>query len=449
MSGTAVPPARSYTDLRLELRDLDPDDRYVVSLSGATVGELDDVAVSLRYDEFAEGLQSLEDGGLDDPEDAIPLGRALADRLVPEGAVRAAVTGAIRAAGTDDGVRLRLVIREPRLAALPWEYTYLAALDRGQMSDFLVLDPKVSLVRHEALPLPQRALTPRDPDRLRVVVATANAPGLPTLDLRRELKVVEQALKAVPRDGASVELRSVLRDPTAAELQAALLAGADLFHFAGHGGVDAGGYLALPADGGNAMQPLAADHLAQLLRQAGVRVAVLGACDSGRRAGISPWEGVAAALLGAEVAAVVAMQYCIPDTHAIRFARGLYSALAVGLSIDEAVTTARLALFDDDYRVSWGVPVLYSRSPDGVLFREKNHEDSASAHAVRASVRQVVKTVESGGSVVGIDIRKMVGGGGLNVEVNQSIDTLRGTATGVVIQELHGGLRSDAATPGS
>jgi hypothetical protein len=307
------------------------------------------------------------------------------------------------------------------------------------MADFLVLDPKVSMVRHEALALPRRTLTARDPGHLRVVVVTANVSGLPTLDLRRERKVVEQALKAIPGDGATVDLQPVLQNPSVAELQAAVLTGADIFHFAGHGGFDTdGGYLALPAADGNGIDSLAADQLAQLLRQAGVRVAVLGACDSGRRDGISPWEGVAAALLGAEVAAVVAMQYRIPDTQAIQFARGLYSALAVGLSIDEAVTAGRLALFDDDdYRVPWGIPVLYSRSPDGVIFTEVSDRDSASADALRATVRQVVETVERGGSVTGIKIREMAGGSGLNINVTQEVGrVVEGDVTGVDIGRL-------------
>jgi hypothetical protein len=245
--------------------------------------------------------------------------------------------------------------------------------------------------------------------------------------------VVEQALKAIPPDGATVDLQPVLQNPTVAELQAAILAGADMFHFAGHGGFDSGGsYLALSAEEGDGIHPLTADQLAQLLRQAGVRVAVLGACDSGRRDGISPWEGVAAALLSAEVAAVVAMQYRIADTHAIQFARGLYSALAVGLSVDEAVTAGRLALFDaDDYRVPWGIPVLYSRSPDGVLFSEVSDRDSASADALRATVQQVVEKVGRGGSVVGIRFRAAAGAGGLNIAVTQQLGVVEGNVTGI------------------
>jgi hypothetical protein len=431
--------ARSYADLTLELHDLDPDrERYMVSLSGSSVGEIPPAAVDLRYSTIEDGLQELEDGGIDDEDDRIALGQALADRLLPEGDVRTAVAGAIQAVGTDEGVRLRLIIREPRLAQIPWEFTYLSLLQRERMSDFLVLDPKVSLVRHEALPLPRSSAAARDPDRLRLVAATANAPGFPQLDLRREWLVVERAIKDLPPDGATVDYQPVLENPSVADLQAAVLRGADLFHFAGHGGLEHGfGYLALPAEEEHAAERLSADRLAGMLRQAGVRVAVLGACESGRRDGTSAWDGVATALVGAQVAAVVAMQYRIRDSSAIKFARGLYTALAVGLSIDEAVAAGRLAVYDpDDLSSSWGIPVLYSRSPDGLIFPHLAERDSASADALRASVRTVVERVASGGRVVGIGIAR--GASGI-IDVTMKADVVEGELIG--INELQSGVR--------
>ena len=53
-----------------------------------------------------------------------------------------------------------------------------------------------------------------------------------------------------------------------------------------------------------------------------------------------------AALLEAGLPAVVAMQYKIWDEAAVAFSRSLYQALAVGLSLDEAVSAGRLAAFN-------------------------------------------------------------------------------------------------------
>jgi hypothetical protein len=426
----SVPAARRYADLRLELDNFDPRrERYVVRLSGPPVGEIPPVAVDLRYALIEAGLRELEDGGIYDEEDRITLGRALAGRLLPEGDIRTAVTGTIRSAAADEGVRLRLIIREPKLAQIPWEFTYLSSLGHERRSDFLVLDPKVSIVRHEALPLPHGAVTARDPHRLRLVAVTANAPGFAELNLRREWQVVERAIKDLPSEGTAIDYQPVLENPSAADLQGALLRGADLFHFAGHGGLEQGsGYLALPAQEEGAAERLSADLLAGMLRQAGVRVAVLGACESGRRDGVTPWDGVATALVGAQVAAVVAMQYRIPDSKAIKFARQLYTALAVGLSIDEAVAAGRLAVYDpDDFSSSWGIPVLYSRSPDGMIFSRLSERESATAGPLTTTVRQNVGRIASGGRVVGISIGQ---GPALGGDVGQEAQEVAGDLIG-------------------
>ncbi len=243
--------------------------------------------------------------------------------------------------------------------------------------------------------------------------------------------MVERAIKDPPRDGATIDYQPVLENPSVADLQGALLRGADLFHFAGHGGLEQGsGYLALPAEQQGAAEHLSTDRLAGMLRQAGVRVAVLGACESGRRGGISPWDGVATALVGAQVAAVVAMQYRIRDSGAIKFARVLYTALAVGLSIDEAVAAGRLAAYDpDDLSSSWGIPVLYSRSPDGLIFSDLSERESASAEALRNVIRQTVGTIAKTGKVVGISITRE-SSGGIKAVVKQKADVVKGTMIG-------------------
>ena len=308
-----------------------------MSLSGA-LGEFDGTA-RLAEDELADPLAELADGGIEEDEDRIAFGQALADRLLPDGDIRTQVTEAIRRAGTGTGVRLRLVTREPRLAGLPWEYTYLSLLNREDPADFMVLNPTVSLVRHEQLPLPLSELHAAEPAELRLLAVTANAPGYPQLDLEREREALETALARLPADLPRLTYQPVLENPTAAELQVALTGRADLFHFAGHGGVHGAiGYLALPpADGGPG--ELSADRLGRLLQAAGVRLAVLGACDSGRR-GRSQWAGVVPGLVAvAAIPAVVAMQYPVRNSAAVTFASAFYTAVAAGLSVDEAVWT--------------------------------------------------------------------------------------------------------------
>jgi len=394
---------RRYIDVRLELRDFDTGTgRYAVSLSGA-LGEFEQTT-QLAEDELAEPLAELADGGIEEDEDRIAFGQALADRLLPDGGIRTQVTEAIRHAGPGTGVRLRLVTNHPRLAGLPWEYTYLSLLNREDTADFLVLYPTVSLVRHEQLPLPPGELHGAGPADLRLLAVTANARGYPQLDLSKERRALETALARLPADLPRLTGPPILENPTAAELQAALAAGADLFHYAGHGGLrDGTGYLALPPADGRPGE-LGADRLGKLLQAAGVRLAVLGACDSGRR-GQSQWVGVVPGLIaGAAIPAAVAMQYPVRNSAAVTFARAFYTAVAAGQSVDEAVYGGRLALLDpDDLSASWGIPVLYLRSSDGVLFPGLAERPSVTAEKLRAIVELRVKSVQRG-EVTGIDL---------------------------------------------
>lgn len=114
------------------------------------------------------------------------------------------------------------------------------------------------------------------------------------------------------------------------------------------------------------------DDLADTIKQGGVRLVVLGACQSARRDPTSfGFTGVAPALMKANIPAVVAMQYVISDPTAILFSTKFYEALAAGLSLDEAVAFGRremMKLPDDERDQDWGVPVLYLRHEDGNIF---------------------------------------------------------------------------------
>jgi hypothetical protein len=154
-----------------------------------------------------------------------------------------------------------------------------------------------------------------------------------------------------------------------------------------------------------------AEKLAQNLRGRGVRLAVLGACEAGRRDQVNAWTGVVPALTRAGIPAVVGMQYTIRDKNAIAFSRRFYRALAAGQPVDAAVADGRLAIFNrsgNDER-DWGVPVLYLRADEGVLF-----PSVGPAHPVEANERaqgrgtyihvdQRIGTVADG-KVVGVQV---------------------------------------------
>ena len=113
---------RMYRDFMVELRGFDETTgTYEVALPPTPeYGEPDPVSASLDYDQIETDLGDLEAKQIY-IEDLIPLGQRLMDRLLPEGPLRQHMVAAIKNAKQDEGVRLRLLIRDARLAQLPWE----------------------------------------------------------------------------------------------------------------------------------------------------------------------------------------------------------------------------------------------------------------------------------------------------------------------------------------
>ena len=199
-------------------------------------------------------------------------------------------------------------------------------------------------------------------------------------------------------------------DATIDDLSEALTRDADVFHFAGHGEVDRL-YL---VDGKRQAWPLDAEQLAVNLRARGIQLVVLGACESGVRDRAERWSGVATRLVANRVPAVIAMQYLVNDGMAIAFSKALYRSLAAGWSLDAAVGTGRLAMYNHatggydasklrDIWPDWGVPVLYAQSDTAVSLGSVEAEDERAQLEEELVQRARIRTadVKKGGRVVG------------------------------------------------
>lgn len=310
----------------------------------------------------------------------IALGETLGRALLPD-SVRSLWVAAMARLADDEGLRLRIRCDTYGLAELPWEYVHVTppdlANERPGPEGFLALNRRVSVVRYESQEGPQVALGAGvSPIRLVAVLASpAGDERFGPLDVAAERRSIEQALGGVE----SVRAEFV-PDATLDSLLGALAAPAQVFHFAGHGvftgelgaryGSQQGesAVVLLEDDAGARLLPAA--RLAMTLTGRGVRLAVLTACETGQRDAANAWAGVATALTRAGIPAVVGMQFRIRDGNAVTFSRAFYRALAAGQSVDGAVSDGRLAVFastGDDER-DWGVPVLYLRAQEGVLF---------------------------------------------------------------------------------
>ena len=323
------------------------------------------------------------------------LGEELGQALFPP-SVRSFLGASLnRLRSDDEGLRIRLRLDTYGLAELPWEYVYLPLPDmpgeRRGPEGFLALNRRISLVRYESQASPLAPLEAGvHPLRLVALLASPDDPDYAPLDLERERQNIVAAVKDVPA------LRpEFYPNATVDTLLEALVEPAQIFHFSGHGefkgdmgdrygSTEGAGAVILLDEGGKA-KPFPAQKLALNLNARGVRLAVLTACEVGQRDAASAWAGVVTALTHAGIPAVVGMQFRVRDRNAVAFSRAFYRALAAGQSIDAAMTDGRFAIFnlgDDDER-DWGVPVLYLRAEDGVLFPQEPVGSGASSDSLR------------------------------------------------------------------
>ena len=291
-------------------------------------------------------------------------GQTLFDSLLG-GEVRSCYDMSLReAAQQDKGLRLKLRIRAPELNALPWEFMY-----DPRQAEYVCLSRQTPIIRYLESPRLIRALTVTPP--LRILGMIASPRDLPALDVERERERMERATGELRAQGL-VEL-TWLPGQTWRDLEEATWGGPwHVIHFIGHGGFDDHadeGFIAL-ADSTGQTKPLSATRLARLLADhTALRLVLLNACEGARGSGRDIFSSTASILVRRGIPAVLAMQYEITDRAAIELARAFYRALAYGMPADEAVVVARKAIsLAVANTVEWGTPVLYMRTPDGVLF---------------------------------------------------------------------------------
>ncbi|HEX2217384.1 MAG TPA: CHAT domain-containing protein [Gemmatimonadales bacterium] len=268
----------------------------------------------------------------------------------------------------DRGLRIELQAdaRDVTLAPLlhlPWELLH----DPNQ-PDPLCLDPRTPLVRRIAPVIQRERGFPELP--LHVLAIAPNPDPARRLDLERELVEMRHSL-------AGVAEIHVLRRPTREALHDALHErSVHVLHFMGHGAFSpqlGRSWLLLEDHSGN-QRPISADSFARLLRQApDLVLVVLNACESGISPAavlFDPFAGTGAALVARGIPAVVAMQFSISDVAAIQFCKALYTALAQGQPIEQAVTEGRMLLADTPHLSwEWTTPVLYLQTPSLCLPR--------------------------------------------------------------------------------
>jgi CHAT domain len=129
------------------------------------------------------------------------------------------------------GEHLRVRLRLPAaLTAIPWELLYDKRDDQ-----FLVLAPDLALVRYPRLPTPITPLRLDGP--LQVVVVLASAPGYAPINLDRELRRIEGALKS-PLAAGRIKLDVIRGRDTLGQLSTRLRKPVHVLHVLCHGDLD-------------------------------------------------------------------------------------------------------------------------------------------------------------------------------------------------------------------
>jgi acyl carrier protein len=364
-----------YLDFELEIR-AGSGRKYPVAVIHSPAGETDGT-MDFPFDELVlrnrlQALQIalLQSGGrrrrvLSSEEQTVQdFGRDMFNALVT-GEVRSRYDVSLhKAVQQGKGLRLKLRFQAPDLAALPWEFLY-----DERYGEYLCLSSKTPPVRYLKLPQPIQPLIVTPP--LRILGMVASPSDLPQLDVDREMQRVEEAVKEL-RAERLLEL-TWLPEQSWRALQRKMRHGPwHVFHFIGHGGFDLNmdeGVIALADEQGRS-KLIKATQLGRLLADHyQLRLVVLNSCEGARGSESDIFSSSAAILVRRGIPAVLAMQYEITDRAAIEFSRVFYESLADRYPVDTSVTEARIAV---DMAVTntleWGTPVLYMRSPDGVLF---------------------------------------------------------------------------------
>ena len=277
------------------------------------------------------------------------------------------------------GLRLVLRITPSELAVLPWEFLY-----DQRTREFIGLSRSKPIVRYVETPQSVQPLTVKPP--LHILGMIASPSGLPSLDIDDEKRRMEEAIKDL-QDRGLVSL-TWIKGQTWRDLQNALRDGTwHIFHFIGHGGFDPTsdeGLIEL-ADENQRPYPLHATELSNLLADHhSLRLVLLNSCEGGRGSENDILSSMASVLVLRGIPAVLAMQFSITNQAATEFSRSFYETLAKFWPVDAAVAEARKAVSLAVPRsAEWGIPVLYMRASQGVIFERSAQDSLAEQEAER------------------------------------------------------------------
>ncbi|MBE9105956.1 CHAT domain-containing protein, partial [Nostoc cf. edaphicum LEGE 07299] len=283
-------------------------------------------------------------------------------------------------------LRLRLGLKDTRLARLPWEVMH--AGDRP-----LATGPYVAFSRFQsgilgASPLrSQNMPTPQEQGGVRVLMVIASPSDQVRLDLQKQeaIKLQAELHRQTSRPGEGrnrfpeIEL-TVLDQPGREELTQALEQGRyHVLHYSGHSNLGAnGGEIYLVSRRTGLTEILTGDDLAGLLVNNNIQMAVFNSCLGAYTAASNPSgdtgeRNLAESLVKRGIRSVLAMSERIPDEVALTLTQLFYRNLNQGYPVDLCVSRVRQGLISayGSHQMYWALPILYLQPEfDGFLSQE-------------------------------------------------------------------------------
>ncbi|MEO3703504.1 cell division protein HetF [Trichormus azollae] len=309
-------------------------------------------------------------------------------------------------------LRLRLGLKDTKLARLPWEVMH--AGDRP-----LATGPYIAFSRYQSgIPstsrLPTRNLPTQQEDcGVKVLMIISSPTDQVRLDLLKQeaINLQTELHRQNPRGEnghylPEIDL-TVLDQPGREELTQALEQGRyHVLHYSGHSNVGAnGGEIYLVSRRTGLTETLSGDDLAGLLINNNIQMAVFNSCLGAYRAksetsGDTGECNLTESLVKRGLKSVLAMSERIPDEVALTLTQLFYRNLSQGYPLDLCVSRVRQGLISayGSHQMYWALPILYlhrefegflspqiSFSTNGELLNEYQSPMGTSANSMYAS----------------------------------------------------------------
>ncbi|WP_414566788.1 MULTISPECIES: cell division protein HetF [unclassified Anabaena] len=281
-------------------------------------------------------------------------------------------------------LRLRLGLKDIRLARLPWEVMH--AGDRP-----LATGPYVAFSRYQSgIMAPSRLPSRNRPNPtatggVKVLMVLASPPDQVRLDLLKQeaIKLQTELQRQTPRADErgqylpEIEL-TLLDQPGREELTQALEQGRyQVLHYSGHSNLGPnGGEIYLVSRRTGLTETLSGDDLAGLLVNNNIQMAVFNSCWGTYTATSDPVgdmtgeRNLTESLVRRGIKSVLAMSERIPDEVALTLTQLFYRNLSQGYPIDLCVSRVRQGLISayGSPQSYWALPILYLQQDfDGLL----------------------------------------------------------------------------------